>query len=631
MADRITLPRLLRFKLAGFQPIFKRDVEMSLNGGPYVVLGGNGLGKTTIAQALVYGLAGDVNEAIEEQKPLRWNHDYFRQRLDRDKVDSAFVEVEFRLGKSQLGVRRGFSNSAVCAFKPPKTTRWIEDSDQAQKAFNEAILAYGGYRNSADFAFIVNRLLYLAESRRLLAWDSNAQVRIIMLLNQDAVIEEDFRRRRKELKEMDSNKRHVHVALGKINQRLERLKVAKKSPVTVAAPTAKPKVDLMSLVEQAERIAKQRVKFEKVEQHLSASLTNVSSQIEVLREQIERAEAILLSSVLDRVEIENSLPLFNLADNGICPACGTRQPGLQSVAHQHIAEGKCIICGSDELQEAQPELSTLRSQLSESIRSQQAIEGDYRIATIKTEGLKRQEERLQIEINKIRYEQPVIALLERDLQPTTKASLLNTKRALEHQEADLQAQILSRQRSMEKDYQRFRTAVDARIKELRQTYASYATEFLGIPCSLTETTAKENVSFSRFVPEFNGLARESPESCSESQRFFLDIAFRLALIDHVSQAKGQGATFICETPENALDMSYIDNVVRMFKQFLNKGHSLFVTANIQKDSFARTLLQAVPKAQHKNHVLNLLDFGQLGKVHTKALPKLRATARKIVG
>src|SRR5262249_30216547 len=149
------------------------------------------------------------------QKARRWNHNYFRQRLDQDKLDSAFVEVEFRLGKTELGVRRSFNSSTVCAFRPPKTTRWLEDSIQAQKAFNEAILSHGGYRNPTDFAFVVNRLLYLDESRRLLAWDNNAQVRIIMLLNQDAVVEEEFRKRRKILKEMDSNKRHVHVALGK--------------------------------------------------------------------------------------------------------------------------------------------------------------------------------------------------------------------------------------------------------------------------------------------------------------------------------------------------------------------------------------------------------------------------------
>lgn len=274
MADRITLPRLSRFKLVGFQPIFKTDVEMSLNGGPYFVLGGNGLGKTTIVQAVVYGMAGEVGESIEDQKSLRWNHDYFRQRLEKSKVASSYVEVEFRLGSAVLGVRRGFTNSAVTAFKPDKAKKWIETPEEAQVAFNQGILAYGGYQTSADFAFIAHRLLYLAESRRLLAWDNNSQLRIIMLLNQDAVVEADFRRRKRELKEMDSSKRHVHVALGKIIARIEALKPRKKPPAEVA-PNAPSEDTLHRLVDQVQRISKESVGIEQEEQILVQYCPNV--------------------------------------------------------------------------------------------------------------------------------------------------------------------------------------------------------------------------------------------------------------------------------------------------------------------------------------------------------------------
>jgi ABC-type branched-subunit amino acid transport system ATPase component len=41
--------------------------------GIYLVLGGNGLGKTTLMQAVVYGLAGGADERIEDNKALRWS------------------------------------------------------------------------------------------------------------------------------------------------------------------------------------------------------------------------------------------------------------------------------------------------------------------------------------------------------------------------------------------------------------------------------------------------------------------------------------------------------------------------------------------------------------------------------
>lgn len=77
-------------------------------------------------------------------------------------------------------------------------------------------------------------------------------------------------------------------------------------------------------------------------------------------------------------------------------------------------------------------------------------------------------------------------------------------------------------------------------------------------------------------------------------------------------------------------MSYVDNVVNMFTQFLKKGHSLLLTANIQTDSMAAKLLKVIPKKEHSSHVLNLLDIGQLSNVHKKALPALRRVARRIV-
>lgn len=599
-----------------------------MKNGPYVVLGGNGLGKTTIVQALIYGLAGELGERIEEQKSLRWSHDYFRHRLDKGKVSSSFVEVEFTLGVASLGVRRGFTNSGVAAFRNNKSKDWIVDTEEAQKAFSHALLTFGGYRDSSDFAFVVHRLLYLDESRRLLAWDNNAQLRILMLLNQDAVSEEDFRRRRAELKEMDSEKRHLHVALGKIIERLESLQ-PKKKPARDSHPDQSPKEDLRSYVEQAQRVAKQRGRLEDDQQTLSANLTRVSSEIEELREGIEQAESFLVQNIISSTEAEQSLPLFKLADNGICPACGTKQPKLQAIAHRHLSEGRCLICGSNELQDQPPELLTLQSQLSELMRSQQTIEGDFRVVSSKLTVLKREEDALQVKMNKIRYAQPVITLIERDLPPTSKADLLSTKNSLEQQEADFEAQILSRQSALERDYRVFRSRVNDRINYLRETYSTYATEFLGIPCSLLETPTKELVSLSRFVPMFNEIPRKTPESCSESQRFFLDIAFRLALIDHIEG--DHGATFVCETPETALDLSYIANVVRMFKHFLKKGHSLFITANIQRDSIAHELLKTVGASDHKPRVLNLLEFGQLGSVHTRALPKLKATARRIIG
>src|SRR5713226_6153090 len=104
MSQLITLPRLLGFRLTGFQPIFHDNVAMSLNSGPYIILGGNGLGKTTLMQAIVFGLTGGAEEANEENKSFRWDHRYFRGRLNATQLHAAMVEVDFAFGNTELSV-----------------------------------------------------------------------------------------------------------------------------------------------------------------------------------------------------------------------------------------------------------------------------------------------------------------------------------------------------------------------------------------------------------------------------------------------------------------------------------------------------------------------------------------------
>jgi hypothetical protein len=141
----------------------------------------------------------------------------------------------------------------------------------------------------------------------------------------------------------------------------------------------------------------------------------------------------------------------------------------------------------------------------------------------------------------------------------------------------------------------------------------------------------DSIGLVRFVPEFDETLRETPDSCSEAQRFFLDIAFRMALLDYASAKPGTPATFLCETPETALDMSYVDNVVEMFAGFAKGGHTILLTANVQRAGIAEELMKKVRKPQRRHRVLNLLDIGQLTEVHKRNMKILRKTVRAVTG
>jgi hypothetical protein len=202
---------------------------------------------------------------------------------------------------------------------------------------------------------------------------------------------------------------------------------------------------------------------------------------------------------------------------------------------------------------------------------------------------------------------------------------------LQKQELRLERQIQRLNSELDSDYANYVSKLGARFDSLRRSYQHYATKFLGTECTLSEILAGKPIKFIHYIPSFNGKVRPKSDSCSEAQRFFLDIAFRMAVIDYACSASGQSTTFICETPETALDYSYINNVVSMFQAFTDRKHSLIVSSNIQHDSIAGELIKEARKNKKKPNIINLLEIGQLSDVQEKAKPELDKIVKQIMG
>lgn len=595
---------------------------------PNIILGGNGLGKTTIMQSIVYGLTGGASEKIEPEKTGRWDHRYFRGRLNPDDLREATVSVDFALGRVGFSIVRGFNHNGILDFKQSGKRRAVEE-------YPQALNQVGGYASVEDFSFIVHRLLYLPESRRLIAWDTDAQVRLLMLLNQDAASEETFREHRKNLKLMDSKKRHTHVAIGKADEQLASLMEYEEEDAPAPDEDDElvvQEVDTNAIAQQLQDVYKARLELERDLRNQEGTLTATSSEVEAFRKRIDGAEALVINSILTDEERNSSLALNRLLESATCPACGTRQLALQETARRNAQLAQCILCGSESPQQELELLATLRSQMAEKLYAQRAAEGLVRTARAKLDETQRREWDLRTHYNTAIASQPVVTLLEHSLPNRSRTDLQALKARLQREESDLELKIQQLQDRLQQEYQRFRIAINDRTNALRRAYADYATSFLGLECTLSDlTTGDRLLSLGGFVPEFEGHRRDVPESCSEAQRFFLDIAFRMALIDSASTLTGYPATFLCETPENALDVSYIDNVVAMFTAFTLRKQSTLLTANIQPDGIASKLLKAVPKAQRSSRVLNLLKFGHLTKVQSGAKKMLEKIVKETIG
>ena len=90
------------------------------------------------------------------------------------------------------------------------------------------------------------------------------------------------------------------------------------------------------------------------------------------------------------------------------------------------------------------------------------------------------------------------------------------------------------------------------------------------------------------VLEFKSTRRRGQHQLSESQRFFLDIALRMALAQFVSAPEGTAPLYV-DTPEGSLDIAYEARAGEMFAQFVKSGHDIVMTANINTSQLLKKL------------------------------------------
>jgi len=120
----LILPHIRHVTLTGFQPLFDRTIDLKLPAGPFLLLGGNAMGKTTTLQAVVFALAGGAHEDIEIDRrgPMG------RQALSRSggsRKTKPKIQVEFDLGDTRVVVRRGIKTDSVIGLQAGSERPWV--------------------------------------------------------------------------------------------------------------------------------------------------------------------------------------------------------------------------------------------------------------------------------------------------------------------------------------------------------------------------------------------------------------------------------------------------------------------------------------------------------------------------
>jgi hypothetical protein len=180
---------------------------------------------------------------------------------------------------------------------------------------------------------------------------------------------------------------------------------------------------------------------------------------------------------------------------------------------------------------------------------------------------------------------------------------------MRNQLSRLDADLEERRSEFTATMARATSIVLSRAAALSEAFGKYASAFLVEQNELTWAPVSERVgqlgtpvSFPNFALMMGGsdfagsTTRVAPGSVSESQKEFIDLAFRMALVEIGST--GAEGTLLVDSPDYSLDGVFEPKAAHALSEFLRNGPNsrLVVTSNLTSGAFVPTLVADARRA-----------------------------------
>lgn len=647
---QMQLPTLKKVRVERLS-LYTRSIDMKVYPGLNLIIGGNGIGKTTLVNTILFGLVGNATykklDGVIRETPLI-HEDYFHGRLEPADQDLAQVTITLGIGADEVSITRALYRPQILRLYHKRArerdakaiTGNPVELEQRYRRLLEKLL---GVPSFEDFVFIVANLLIFDENRRTLAWDPEVQNRMVRLLSVPRELDVAFSKLSVLVTQNDTKGRHKSEDRKRIRREIDKWIEAKDEQKNEPQD---PEAERQSIERRLNEVDQE---IDRLEDEVEDDRLRISSEIRSLKELNARADEIELKRaplVEKQTELESefygsiyrSVPaayvllLEALVKTGECEFCHSHGKQLRALGRELKAAGLCIVC---------------RSQI-DYTRALQT--NDQQPLSDQINSLRETIERLDLEITAYAAAQATakstISVLQETLADKSRSIRnLNTERfELKTRYTNLNEQfgdgetdpwLQEQNRAIEKldneieKLYRKRDDAKAKLKEINEDilrvlhsvnekltplFSEFASQFLGTNCELViAQKTRQGKPVAYMFPRFLEKERPSIHQVSESQRFFIDQAFRMALIGWFAQAN-TGKTFcIVETPEASLDLAYEENVAKMYLEFAKQGHSIIATSNLNSSKFLVELFKHLGD-DPKRKVLDLLAYGRLSTV-----------------
>jgi energy-coupling factor transporter ATP-binding protein EcfA2 len=590
------MPRLLKVRLEGFSLYSaKKTIDVTFSKGAFCLAGANGMGKSTFLAALNYGLTGivpDPNRRFDSvaeyyKYSLGFADAFFNGRIDEDDRDKAQVSIDLEIGADVFRFTRG-------VFEREQLRSLIVESSDGESVefdgrpltphkrhvrFTQLVPAQIGLDTFEQFVFLQQFVFTFDERRHLLFWDEKVLEQALHLCfgldPKDADTADSLRR---EAEVAGSLGRNFHWQAAELKKRLEQLE-------SVSAPGESAE-ELDDIRGRHKKLTVERDEAEEAahsaeQERADADLLFAKTTAEVARlsAEYERAFAEYLRGSASPAA--HPVVKASLSEQR-CGLCGSSGTGIVEAINANVNSDLCPLCGSkivarirtpDILKKLDSELAQQKTEMRKAMARRERAIAEASTAV----------GRFNDTLSALdRFEREYASLLEvgedgdgSRIQRTIagyreQISTLLSKRQKQYEKRD----------EKKKELNRLRRNLIAQYSEAEERFVpvfkTLAHSFLGINLDVRMEAGARGVSLTVSVDD---VPRRKIFQLSESQRFFVDIALRMALLKFTSPP-GSKASLLVDTPEGSLDIAYEKRAGDMFARFVLDGFNLIFTANI---------------------------------------------------
>jgi hypothetical protein len=663
--SNIFLPTLISLNIKNFS-LFPNngglDYHYDFKNGLNLFVGGNGTGKTTLVKLIKFALIGHYKEDtdvkiyknVKREKRPEYPKNFYRNRMDGSFANNKLAEItlNFRINKSKFSVTRNLYDIMLtkATFENVKIDGEIIAQDKYEKLLENDKKNYLQYNyeqhvvKSSNFSsfdgliFFVNDILYFGEDRKLILWDWEIQEELSSKYFNDPKLDLERSGLLLKQKYKDTQARQTSEEIKAIRDAIDRVENKNKNNLTQSPYTKLNELKLKLDKEEKKilNIQKERADNTDRRKYLNSLRIKIAQQINKLESDIKLEEAKVHDAIWRNKNPKYEVYLQHLKNNQTCPACN-QALSAKEFSHVYETGENCFVCHKPikSVNIKSPNILKLFQDLSKKQIELQNTENEIVEIEKKLDDLDNTFNKLDLSVFTTKT-----AIRDLDFEINQKHSKSKSK---ESDEDDFKHKLQFDLKVLEENKKKFQEESKVYgdkvaiineqmnnkkaeiLNELSSIFSSFAGKFLGVDCKLIneDVIIEKGKKVRVYLPIVNNetLPRFEEEEFSESQRFFVDLSFRMSLLNYFYN---EPAFFICETPDSSLDISYERNAAEIFLEYLKQKNALIITSNLNNSEFLSFMSKNAPDINH----INLLSIGKISNIQSESTI-LKNTSKKI--